>query len=92
MSDKNERQRQILDAAAAVIINLGYDRATMSDIAEEAGLSRRTVYLYFEGKEELFEALLYREYMQYSQTFLEYMEATRAAELSVDPTGRFFAP
>jgi AcrR family transcriptional regulator len=75
MSDNDERQQQILDAAAAVIIRLGYDKTTMSDIAEEAGTSRRTVYLYFKGKEELFEALLYREYMQYVQTWLEYIEA-----------------
>ncbi len=75
MSDNDERQQQILDAAASVIIRLGYDKATMGDIAEEAGLSRRTVYLYFKGKEELFEALLYREYMQYAQTWLEYIEA-----------------
>jgi len=75
MSDNNERQGQILDAAAAVIIRLGYDKATMSDIAEEAGASRRTVYLYFKGKEQLFEALLYREYMHYAQTWLAQIEA-----------------
>lgn len=75
MSENEERQQQILDAAAAVIIRLGYDKATMSDIAEEAGASRRTVYLYFQGKEELFEALLYHEYMQYAQTWLEQIEA-----------------
>src|SRR5689334_21777785 len=75
MPDNEERQQQILNAAAAVIIRLGYDKATMSDIAEEAGASRRTVYLYFKGKEELFEALLYREYMQYAQTWLEHIEA-----------------
>ena len=75
MSDSDERQQQILDAAATVIIQLGYDKATMSDIAEEAGASRRTVYLYFKGKEELFEALLYREYLQYAQTWLEQVEA-----------------
>ncbi len=75
MPDHDEREQQILDAAAAHIIRLGYDKTTMSDIAEEAGASRRTVYLYFKGKEELFEALLYREYMQYAQTWLEYIEA-----------------
>ena len=73
--DPARREQQILDAAATVIIRLGYDKATMSDIAEEAGASRRTVYLYFKGKEELFEALLYREYMQYAQTWLEQIEA-----------------
>ncbi len=75
MTDHDERQQQILDAAAAVIIRLGYDKTTMRDIAEEAGASRRTVYMYFQGKEELFEALLYREYLQYAQTWLEYIEA-----------------
>jgi AcrR family transcriptional regulator len=82
MPDNDERQQQILDAAAAVIIRLGYDKVTMNDIAAQAGTSRRTVYLYFKGKEELFEALLYREYMQYAQTWLEYIDA--------DPRGGTF--
>ncbi len=75
MPDNDERQQQILDAAAAVIIRVGYDKTTMSDIAEAAGASRGTVYLYFQGKEELFESLLYREYMRYAQTWLELLEA-----------------
>lgn len=82
MPDSDERQQQILDAAAAVIIRLGYDKTTMSDVAGEAGVSRRTIYLYFKGKEDLFEELLYREYMQYAQTWLEQIEA--------DPRGGTF--
>ena len=75
MPDCDERRQQILDAAAGAIIRLGYDKTTMSDIAEEAGASRRTVYLYFKSKEELFEELLYREYLLYAQTWLEQIEA-----------------
>src|SRR5215813_4130325 len=75
MPTPSERRDQILNAAAAVIIRLGYDKTTMGDIAEEAGTSRGTVYLYFKGKEELFEALLYREYMIYAQTWLDTIEA-----------------
>jgi len=75
MPDSDKTQDQILAAAAEVIIRLGYDKTTMSDIAEGAGLSRRTIYLYFKGKEELFEELLYREYLQYAQTWLEQIEA-----------------
>lgn len=75
MHANDERQNQILDAAAAVIIRLGYDKASMGDIAAAAGASRRTVYLYFTSKAELFEALLYREYMDYSQAWLERIEA-----------------
>ncbi len=79
MPDSDKTQDQILAAAAEAIIRLGYDKTTMSDIAEEAGLSRRTLYLYFQGKEDLFEELLYREYLQYAQTWLEQIEA--------DPSG-----
>jgi len=75
MSDNDERQEQILRAASAVIILQGYDKTTMSDIADEAGVSRGTVYLSFKGKEELFEALLYWEWMQYAQTWLEALES-----------------
>ncbi len=75
MPNSDERQDQILSAAAAAIIRQGYDKTTMADIAAEAGVSRGTVYLYFKGKEELFEALLYREWMQYSRTWLDLMES-----------------
>lgn len=75
MPDHDERQEQILSAAAAVIIRQGYDKTTMSDIADEAGVSRGTVYLYFKDKEELFEALLYWEWAQYAQSSLEALEA-----------------
>src|SRR5689334_1891623 len=75
MRTSNERQDQILNAAADVIIRLGYDKTSMSDIAAEAGASRGTVYLYFKSKEELFEALALREWMQYAEIWLDTIEA-----------------
>jgi TetR/AcrR family acrAB operon transcriptional repressor len=75
MPDNDKTKDQILTAAADVIIRLGYDKTTMSDIADEAGLSRRTIYLYYKGKDELFEELLYSEYLQYAQIWLEQIEA-----------------
>ncbi len=75
MLEGDERQRQILDAAVAQIVRHGYDKTTMGDIADEAGVSRGTVYLYFKGKGELFEALVYREYIEYARTWLELVES-----------------
>ena len=75
MPESDERQQQILDAAVAQIVRQGYDKTTMGDIADEAGVSRGTVYLYFKGKDELFEALVYREYLEYARTWLELVEA-----------------
>jgi AcrR family transcriptional regulator len=75
MPNNDERQEQILQAAAAVIIRQGYDKTTMNDIADEAGVSRGTVYLYFKGKEELLDVLLYREWIHYIQAWLSAIDS-----------------
>src|SRR5262245_26092275 len=53
----------------------GYDKTTMGDIADEVGVSRGIVYLHFDSKESLLEALIYREVRQYAETWLEHIEA-----------------
>lgn len=51
------RRDQIIAAAAECFARAGYHVATMADIAEAAGVSKGTPYLYFPGKEALFIAL-----------------------------------
>jgi AcrR family transcriptional regulator len=55
-----ERTRQILDAAMAVFARLGFRQARMDDIAEDAGVSKGTLYLYFKSKDDLIAAILRR--------------------------------
>jgi AcrR family transcriptional regulator len=43
----------LLDAAERLLARVGYAQLTMETIAEEAGVARRTAYLYFRGKEEV---------------------------------------
>lgn len=50
---KEETNEAILDAAARLFHRYGYRKMTMCDVAEEAHLSRPTVYLYFPNKEQL---------------------------------------
>jgi AcrR family transcriptional regulator len=45
----------IFEAAESVFGRNGYERASMQQIAEEAGVSLKTVYATFESKQELFE-------------------------------------
>src|SRR5260370_40072746 len=52
------RRAQVLHAARACIVALGYERVTMRDIAETAGLSPGTVVHYFRDKESVLEAAL----------------------------------
>src|SRR5271169_1691696 len=57
--DKRSRTRaKLIDAAAAVIGERGYDRASLEEIAARAGMTRGAIYGNFKNKEELFLALV----------------------------------
>lgn len=58
--EKEKRKNQIIDAAEKVIFSKGLDQATMDEIAEEAELSKGTLYLYFKNKNELYMAIAER--------------------------------
>jgi AcrR family transcriptional regulator len=49
------RIQSIQDAAMRVIARKGMAAATMQDIAEEAGIAKGTIYLYFRDRDELVE-------------------------------------
>jgi len=53
-----ETKLKILDAAAKTFGEYGYHQATMTKIAEQAGVAKGTVYWYFTSKEDLFLGLL----------------------------------
>ncbi len=55
---RDERQAQILGAAAAAFARGGYAATSMEDVAVEAGITRLIVYRHFESKEELYRAVL----------------------------------
>ena len=77
-TENEDREGRILDAAAQLIAHFGYDKTTVSDIAHEAGISKGAVYLHFESKEALFEALLIREMMTYALNWLAQLEKDEA--------------
>ncbi len=56
----DERKYQILNAAEQVFTKKGLDLTRMDDIAEETGLSKGTLYLYFKSKDDLIIAILDR--------------------------------
>ncbi|MBI1173274.1 TetR family transcriptional regulator [bacterium] len=58
MGEDPAKRAQILAGAGRVISRMGYDAASVNDIAREAGVSKGTIYVYFAGKEDLFEALM----------------------------------
>ena len=50
---KPDTRDSILDAMDALMARYGYRKTTMDDLAREAGISKRTIYLYFPSKEEV---------------------------------------
>jgi AcrR family transcriptional regulator len=67
-----ERPRQILEAALAVFAERGLSAARLEDIAQRAGVSKGTIYLYFANKEELFREVVRNSVIAY----IERAEAT----------------
>jgi AcrR family transcriptional regulator len=55
--EKEQRKNDIVDAAERVFFKKGHEEATMDDVAEEAELSKGTLYLYFKNKEDLYLAI-----------------------------------
>ena len=58
---KEARPGEILAAAIEAFAEHGFAGATVEDIARRAGVAKGTVYLYFQTKDELFEALVREE-------------------------------
>jgi TetR/AcrR family transcriptional regulator len=53
---KQARPGELIEAALDVFAERGFSGARLEDIAQRAGVTKGTVYLYFASKEELFEA------------------------------------
>ena len=64
-----DRRAQILDAAERSFCRSGFHRATMQDVAAEAGMSPGNLYRYFPSKDALVAGLCERDRLGLSQEF-----------------------
>ena len=60
-ADDGAKRRQVIEGAREIFMSVGFDAASMNDIARAAGVSKGTLYAYFDSKEALFEALIREE-------------------------------
>ncbi len=77
---QTEKRSQILAAARAVFERSGYDGASMNDIATEGGVSKPTLYVYFDSKEKLFDGLIEDMCATFPETALDLDAANRDLE------------
>ena len=84
----DERTSQIITAAEDVFSKKGFSEARMDDIAEETGLSKGTLYLYFKSKNDIIIAILdrifQREFKVIEQINIAETNATDSIWLFVD--------
>jgi AcrR family transcriptional regulator len=59
--EDSSKRRQILDGARKIFMDLGFDGASMGEIARSASVSKGTLYVYFADKNRLFEAIVEEE-------------------------------
>jgi AcrR family transcriptional regulator len=62
--EDSSKRRQILDGARKLFLDLGFDGASMGEIARAAGVSKGTLYVYFADKSRLFEAIVEQESLE----------------------------
>jgi TetR/AcrR family transcriptional regulator len=79
-----DRPEQIIKAALAVFGECGLAKARLQDIAERAGVSKGTIYLYFPNKEELFREMV-------RQTAIASIERAEQANTAGSPTSQLLA-
>jgi AcrR family transcriptional regulator len=75
------RLERVLDAAADLLVRLGYRRVTIEEVARRAGIGKGTVYLHFPTKEALFLAVLLRTHHGVQARIVARMEADAAEVL-----------
>lgn len=71
----DDREPRLLEAAAKLFERLGYDKTTIGDVAAEAGVSKGSVYLSFDSKQDLFETLLLFQMRDFAEAWFARVEA-----------------
>ena len=84
--EDSSKRRQILDGARRVFMDLGFDGASMNEIARAAGVSKGTLYVYFADKNRLFEAIVEAEAIEQRRIVFNF-DPARDAEATLRISG-----
>jgi TetR/AcrR family transcriptional regulator, transcriptional repressor of aconitase len=74
---KELRRAKLIEAAAAVFMEHGYENTTMKHVMEKAAVSRGGLYQYFENKEDLFHAVIENQQKEIIEDSLEKLLQTQ---------------
>lgn len=75
MAENDDIEKRVLDSARDLFLLYGFDKTTMNDIAKKAGVSKSTIYTRWKKKDDLFDTLIWRESKDYTEIWMERVEA-----------------
>ena len=87
--EDSAKRRQIMDGARRVFMDLGFDGASMNEIARAAGVSKGTLYVYFTDKSRLFEAIVEQESLEHGKSAFTF-DVAKDAEVTLRDFGRAY--
>lgn len=79
---------QVLDGARAVFVEMGYERASVDEIARVAGVSKATLYSYFPEKRLLFTEVYRTEVMRLADSAIELTDSALPPERALRDAAR----
>lgn len=85
------KREQILDGAKRVFMEQGFEAASMNDITRAAGVSKGTIYVYFENKEDLFADMIERERRRITETIRHALDSGQPLADALMAFGMLFA-
>ena len=80
LQKRNKTVQRIVDVARQLFAEHGRDNVTMNDIAQAAGRGRRTLYAYFQSKDDVYRAVIRQE------TEMLYNAVRSVTERDLDPS------
>jgi TetR/AcrR family transcriptional regulator, mexJK operon transcriptional repressor len=69
------KEQEVLDVATEYFLQHGYRGASINAMARSSGISKESIYRYFSSKQQLFEAVIGRELIEYRRS-LHRLDAT----------------
>ena len=87
--EDSAKRRQIMDGARRVFMDLGFDGASMGEIARAAGVSKGTLYVYFTDKNRLFEAIVEQQSLEHGKSAFNF-DPAQDAETTLHDFGRAY--
>jgi AcrR family transcriptional regulator len=88
--EESAKQHQIMEGAREVFLSQGFDGASMGEIARRSRVSKGTLYVYFDSKEQLFEAIAHEACLGQAEAVFSLDSSDQDVEAVLTRLGRSF--